>query len=622
MKGDRSSKDPKRNTPREECSEALVSSPPDNDADNMQGSNKVLGPKGIAPAGQDKESVNKQPSVPAARPLTPDPSSPTGGQGIADSQQPDPAPTLDTPGGTETTTSQAPTITVYPPAGTVNQKTIHAFETFTPHPADPTKMNAHIRLPIPHVPDTYYSQTDTIPMYDKNVPSPTNPTFYFIPPLHSAKVPQRRRANKLNSFTPPQWTRVPGSQEIWTRPNPARATLDTWSFVGVFRRFCSTTHKYEQIHTNAAKLAGIDPNDKGWQYAYNKWIDQMRRRRDAAYIKEVSKDHWSHAERRALYGAINAFVRRAGLAALGFGAGTAMGSAHVSAMTEAVNKAGGKGRLRDAVKSQIASAHRRKNKAIFDLLARAEVLRARVARGEKVRRDEMYPEEAIERGKWPEDSDTTPRTGKSGREGEEGVVSSDKGEQRGHLDKMPLETIPELRSSSHLRSDQAETSELETQGPAPNSPTVKIYDTRGNEFPNSDLWSDSHGSPSKAESDAANTDIDAVYNEEDVQTWKINSSSSSALGNQNNEREKPAHREAMDVQLAALNSLRDQGRAVPSSSDDIDSDSDSDTIPAVAPPKGRKRQRETTPEREVVGDGDVKAHDRAASRVGVKRLRR
>jgi hypothetical protein len=622
MKGDRISKDPRRNAPQEECSEALVSSPPDNDTDNMQGSNKMLEPKGIARAGQERKPGNRRPCVPATRPLAPDPSSPTSDQGIANSKQPDPAPTLATPGDTETTRPQAPTTTACPPVGTVNQKTIHAFETFTPHPADPTKIVAHIRLPIPHVPDTYYSQTDTIPMHDKNAPSPTNPTFYFLPPLPSAKVPQLRRANKLNFFNPPQWTRVPGSQGIWTRPSPTRATLDTWSFVGVFRRFCSTTHKYEQIHTNAAKLAGIDPNDKGWQYAYNKCIDQMRRRRDAAYVKEVSKDHWSHAERRALYGAINAFVRRAGLAALGFGAGTAMGSADVSAMTDAVNKAGGKGRLRDAVKSQIASTHGRKNNAIFDLLARAEGLRARVARGEKVRRDEMYQGEAIEKEKWPEDGDTIPRIANVGREGGGGVESSDKGEKRGSPDTLPLKTTPGPRSSSHLRSllGQAETLGMETQGLAPNNQTVKTYDTRGNAIPDSDLWSDSHGSPYKAESDAATIDTDAVNNEEDARSQKINSSSSSLPENQNNAREETAHREAMDVQLATLNSLQDQGRAVPSRSDDIDTDSD--IIPAVAPPKGRKRQCETNAGGEVGGDGDDEGHDRAAYRRRVKRLRR
>jgi hypothetical protein len=240
------------------------------------------------------------------------------------------------------------------------------------------------------------------------------------------------------------------------------------------------------------------------------------------------------------------------------------------------------------------------------LLRRAAGVREKLERGEEVSREEMWPQEAIPREAWPEDSETTPRNGKVER-GTEGGVDSGIERQSARLgpDLMPSKTLSTATSSSRLAAllGQALMLGREAPGLAPNKKTSKICYATGNDIPNSDSWSDSEGSLSNDEFDAENIDILENTND-DVQSLATYSSCSPT--------HEAAKQEAMYVQLATLNSLQNQGCTTLSGIDESDSDSDSgsdsdsDIIPAVAPPKKQKRKIKVDVEEGVgnVGGGD------------------
>jgi hypothetical protein len=286
------------------------------------------------------------------------------------------------------------------PVGPVLQRTRHECETLTLHPTDPTKLIARFRIENPYTPGTYYEQIDEIDELDTTVTSPVDPKFYFSPRLEESKVPHSDRANKHNNWQPALWTRQPNSV-VWTRPGRQGGPLDHWQPISVFRRFNLTTNKYEDIHVSLKKLENINPNDKPFANAYNKWLDQIKRRRDSEYTKIVSKDHWSPEERRALYIAINVVVRTIGLDAF-TSSGVRMFKADMQSIADAVNAVGGLNRRPDAVRSQINSSHATKNKPIFDLMAVGDAMRDRLGREEDVPHGERYPDEAIPTRLFPD----------------------------------------------------------------------------------------------------------------------------------------------------------------------------------------------------------------------------
>ncbi|KAL5114043.1 hypothetical protein ACEQ8H_008057 [Pleosporales sp. CAS-2024a] len=278
----------------------------------------------------------------------------------------------------------------------------HAHESFTAHPTDATKMIARLRVPISNELDAYYEQTDTIPVLDQSATPPHRPSYYFIPDLTQSKLEKKLRASKKNEGQPKKWVRQ-GTSNRWTREDPKGGPDAVFEPKIMFRRFDSTTHKYEELYLNMRMLSGCDPNNQTWMYAYNKWIDQIRRRRDSTYTKLVNKDHWTVAERRALCEAINHYVRVSGLRRFGSGDDVQIPCAAMQAMADAVNAVGGKKRRPDAVRSQIFSSHLKKNKVIFDLIERAKHIRARLAAGEKIARAERYPDMAIPESMFPKD---------------------------------------------------------------------------------------------------------------------------------------------------------------------------------------------------------------------------
>lgn len=325
------------------------------------------------------------------------------------------------------------------PAG-VNQALRHQGETFTPHPTDPTKIIARFRVEIPHQPGHFYEQVDTIPILDDSVDPPNDPPYYFIPNLTRSKVEKRIRASKKNGGQPNLWVRQ-GTSDTWIRNDPKGGPDQVFKLQVMFRRFNKITHKYEDIYSNLGMLRTADPNTKKWMYAYNKWIDQIRRRRDDDYEQKVKKDHWSVAERRALCIAINAYVRKAGLHRFGSSQEVKIPQADMQVMADAVNNEGGMNRAPDAVRSQIFSSHPKKNKVIFDLMEQANDLRNRLAGDEKVPRDQRYPYDAIPSHAFPKDATSKKKRRASAMEDDDPELSD---AQKGSGSAQPAAEAPTL----------------------------------------------------------------------------------------------------------------------------------------------------------------------------------
>jgi len=301
---------------------------------------------------------------------------------------------------------------VVPPG--VNQALKCNCETLIPHATDPTQITAKFRVAVPGRSNDFYEQTDTIPMQDLDAISPNDPKYSFVPDLTERKLKKKFRASKKNAQNPNLWVRQ-GTSYTWVRRDPAGGADHVFNLTPMFRRFDKVTHKYEEMYLNLRLLVKPDPNKTKWMYAYNKWIDQIRRRRDEKYIKVDHKDHWSVAERRALCEAINAYIRTSGLVRFGSGALVQIPQADMQAMADAVNKAGIHQRKADAVRGQIFSSHTKKNKAIFDLVNLAKDIRDRVASGEILPRDMRYPLEAIPRHAFPKDLTPLKKRGAGGK---------------------------------------------------------------------------------------------------------------------------------------------------------------------------------------------------------------
>lgn len=227
------------------------------------------------------------------------------------------------------------------------------------------------------------------------------PGSIIVPEVEASKVPRTKKGSP--------WVPVPGTSHYeWTRTKGEQQ--ETWRIVIFFRRLNRNTHQYEDMYINTNMLRNVDPNNKRFRTSYNKWVLQFARRRDATYTQKVARVHWSVAERRALYTATNTFCAKFGINKFGFTEDCKLSTKQLQLMADAVNAAPNPLRSAprgvDAVRGQIISAHDKdqpKNKAIFDLLGRAVVLRARVAGGEAVPRAERKPQFAIALSEFPVD---------------------------------------------------------------------------------------------------------------------------------------------------------------------------------------------------------------------------
>lgn len=273
-------------------------------------------------------------------------------------------------------------------------------EVIRPHPTDLSKSIVTYRYTnsTGHI----YVQTTEIP---EVVRVPANPvgeaSSIIVPDVEASKIPRTKKGSP--------WVPVPGTSQCeWTRTKGGQQQM--WRVNIFFRRLDRDTHAYRDMYINTNMLNNVDPNDKTYRTAYNKWILQFARRRDATYTQKVARVHWSVAERRALYTGINTFCAKFGIQRFGFTEECKLTTRQLQLLADRVNAVPNPARTAprgvDAVRGQIISAHDKaqpKNKAVFDLMARAVALRARIASGEWLSRAERKPHAAIALSEFPVD---------------------------------------------------------------------------------------------------------------------------------------------------------------------------------------------------------------------------
>ncbi|KAI4658282.1 uncharacterized protein J4E79_007264 [Alternaria viburni] len=250
-------------------------------------------------------------------------------------------------------------------------KELTSKETFAPHDTDPTKIEATFKIQMPDG-KSWFTQKNVIPekreSADRDLYEADD--CIFFPDLESCKVPKKDKEKKNNPVV--EWNKI--SENRWERTFKGIHEVFTPSIA--LRRFNARTRAYEHVHVGQSKLTNIDPNDKKWKDAYNKWIDQISRRSNAAYEKKKNRDHWTVPEICAMYTGINDFVHTKG-----FDAYDTITTADLAKIVEAINKAGGKNRGLDALRGQITSAHETKNKTMAYLRENARDFRLLVEGG-------------------------------------------------------------------------------------------------------------------------------------------------------------------------------------------------------------------------------------------------
>ncbi|KAF3050413.1 hypothetical protein E8E11_005337 [Didymella keratinophila] len=251
-------------------------------------------------------------------------------------------------------------------------------ETIRLHPTDPTQVI--ITYQVTTCTGKLFDQETEVPRQMSASASPhTGSGSIVVPSIQASKIPRSKNSSP--------WTPVPGSSDYeWTR----------------------------DIYVNTKLLRNIDPNDKDYHAAYNKWVLQIARRQDATYASDVARVHWIAAERRALYTAINIFCTKFGIHRFGFAAECKLSTEQLQIMADAVNAVPNPSRLEprgiDAVRSQITSAHNKshpKNKEIFNLLAKGIDFCARMSGGEVVPGIEQKSKAAIPLSEFPVDTAVT-----------------------------------------------------------------------------------------------------------------------------------------------------------------------------------------------------------------------
>ena len=270
-------------------------------------------------------------------------------------------------------------------------KELSEYEKFTPHDTDPTKINVIFRMRMPDG-SGWYIQKDIIP----DVRRSTEEDKYrehdsiFSTILEACKVPPKYK--EKHDSSEPRWVKADGHR--WERTIEGKT--DVFVAKVVHRRFNGRTHKYEQIYFSKSKLNDIDPNDKQWVYAYNKWIDQIMRRSDADYVQTTLREHWKPEEICAMYTGFNAFFHTNGIDAY-----TRISSNDLQTILDPVNAVGGYNRGLDALRGQMNSAHGGKNPSMAYLRDHLPLLKDYIDTGGVLSQDERFPEQFIPEAEFP-----------------------------------------------------------------------------------------------------------------------------------------------------------------------------------------------------------------------------
>ncbi|RMZ74493.1 hypothetical protein GMOD_00003540 [Pyrenophora seminiperda CCB06] len=265
------------------------------------------------------------------------------------------------------------------------------YEKFTPHPTDPTKINAVFRMRMPDG-SGWYVQKDVIPEVRQSSESDRYGEEDSIFPLNleSCKVPRKFKMKRDGSE--PRWVNTAGHR--WERT--AEGKTDVFYVKTVHRRFDARTHKYVQLFSSTSKLLNIDPNDKRWAYGYNKWIDQIIRRADSEYVQVKQRSHWKPEEICAMYNGFNAFFHANGIDAY-----TRISNADLQTIADLVNAAGNHNRGIDAVRGQMHSSHGGKNKSLAYLRENLAELEEYMEAGGIISQNERFPQQWIPQAEFP-----------------------------------------------------------------------------------------------------------------------------------------------------------------------------------------------------------------------------
>jgi len=270
-------------------------------------------------------------------------------------------------------------------------KELSEYEKFTPHDTDPTKINAIFRMRMPDG-SGWYIQKDIIPEVRRSAEEEKygENDGIFSASLEACKVP--RKYKEKHDSSEPRWVKADGHR--WERSFEGKTEVFVVKIV--HRRFNARTHKYEQIYFGKSKLNDIDPNDKQWVYAYNKWIDQIVRRSDANYVQTTLREHWKPEEICAMYTGFNAFFHANGIDAY-----TRISSDDLQTMLDAVNAVGGHNRGLDALRGQMNSAHGGKNPSLAYLRDHLPLLKDYIDDGGILSQHERFPEQFIPEEEFP-----------------------------------------------------------------------------------------------------------------------------------------------------------------------------------------------------------------------------
>lgn len=277
-------------------------------------------------------------------------------------------------------------------------------EEFEPHETDPSKISAVFRLELADG-SGWYVQRDVLPEQRSSEEEDTFDEYdsLFFPDLTTYKVPHRPHARKSVPHIP--WIKT----SAWRWERTVDGKTEIWSPNFVFRRFNARTHKYEKIYVCEKRVNNVDPNDKGWMYGYNKWIDQIKRRSDSSYVQEKRRDHWTVPEICAMYTGINDFLHTNGIDAY-----HGITTASLQKILDAINAVGNKNRGIDALRGQMSSAHKLKNPSLAYLRENARDLAEYLADGGIISDAERFPEKFIPEEEFP----TAPRRNAQGLKSE------------------------------------------------------------------------------------------------------------------------------------------------------------------------------------------------------------
>ncbi|EUC50027.1 hypothetical protein COCMIDRAFT_1220 [Bipolaris oryzae ATCC 44560] len=268
-------------------------------------------------------------------------------------------------------------------------------ETFEPHETDATKIKAFFHLKLADG-SGYYKQRDILPEQRESAEDDENDEHgtLFVPELTAYKVPQKLKAGNNATYSP--WTKA----STWRWKRTADDETEFWTPRFVFRRFHARTHKYEGIYVGETRIKNIDPNNRAWVSAYNKWISQIKRRSDSSWVHEKRRDHWTVPEICAMYNGINEFLHINGIDAY-----HGMTNVSLRPILDAINAAGNKNRGMDALRGQLSSAHALKNASLAYLRDNVQELVKYLEDGGILDDGERFPEKFIPEDEFP----TAPR---------------------------------------------------------------------------------------------------------------------------------------------------------------------------------------------------------------------